>query len=512
MPFINEGDEPVKTIESIYQTASPNDFEIIIIDDCSVDYADGERFNRFKEVIYMRNNEQLGHQVCKTMAAQLAKSQQLFMIDAHMRFRNDNWLNTIVENLIREPHTIFCTTTVALSPDDTEISDSKSRGYGAELQFFTKNNAFKPKFLVEERGDCYEVPCIYGATYCFDKDWFFCLRGFDGLKIWGSTEAYISLKSWFAGGSVKVITPIEIGHIYRKTTPFFNNVNHVLHNQIFVALTVMPELANSILYYLSQFYEMKEALTMIDYDLVCQLKKFYNLLFVRSFDEIRQKLFPVEGSEIVYNELDKVPGLFKSLIESYKQLNLSELLQLGEINKATKGIKFTALYYREQLQNKELRLHYNWLISDAFDDITNSGYVRRLVIEIETKNNAQVSFTNSKKIASSNNFEEVVIHSGELLRVINYWQWLKNVKVIYYSIGGELSVCEITHKNRMYVAEVRLSSKILLTYFQKLFIEKKTLKSTMQTLLNELSIPHEASAALEKNIVSFYQQFEFLEF
>ena len=33
MPFLNEGDEPLRTIQSIYETANPDDLEIIAIQD-----------------------------------------------------------------------------------------------------------------------------------------------------------------------------------------------------------------------------------------------------------------------------------------------------------------------------------------------------------------------------------------------------------------------------------------------------------------------------------------------
>ena len=52
IPFLNEGNWPYKTIQSIYDTSDSQLFEVIAIDDGSKDNYD---FSKFPDVKYIRN-------------------------------------------------------------------------------------------------------------------------------------------------------------------------------------------------------------------------------------------------------------------------------------------------------------------------------------------------------------------------------------------------------------------------------------------------------------------------
>lgn len=63
--------------------------------------------------------------------------------------------------------------------------------------------ASKPTIIGEK--DYYEIPCVLGANYGISLNWFKTLKGFEGLKMWGSLEPFLSLKSWLAGGKCFVM-------------------------------------------------------------------------------------------------------------------------------------------------------------------------------------------------------------------------------------------------------------------------------------------------------------------
>jgi len=163
MPFLNEGNEPINTISGIYSTCNPNLIEIIAIDDCStLSYTD---FSLFPDVKVIRNNNRIGVAACRHKAALLAQTPNLLIIDGHMRFRDDNWIERITTALEKEPETLFCTTCVALKSDQMEMEKSGQKYFGANLKLVdeTQQNSIiagqiiEPKWAKEKVENIYEI-------------------------------------------------------------------------------------------------------------------------------------------------------------------------------------------------------------------------------------------------------------------------------------------------------------------------------------------------------------------
>jgi len=57
-----------------------------------------------------------------------------------------------------------------------------------------------------------KVPCVLGACYVMNTEWYRYLKGFLGHRMWGTLEPYISMKSWLAGGDCKMVD-VEANHI-----------------------------------------------------------------------------------------------------------------------------------------------------------------------------------------------------------------------------------------------------------------------------------------------------------
>lgn len=240
MPFLNEGEEPLNTIKSIYATCEKEAVQIIAIDDCSTSTCTD--FSEFPEVTVIRNAQRRGSGAAKHQGVLLAQTKHVLIIDGHMRFRNDGWLERITEALRREPTTLFCTTSVRLSKEDMQITEDKRRYFGANLVLVDQDNQhstsaqqiIEPKWADEKPERDYEIQCILGANYAVNRDWFLKLRGFDGLQKWGTEEAFLSIKSWMAGGKCKILKDIEIGHMYREEAPYITPSSHLFFNKIWM--------------------------------------------------------------------------------------------------------------------------------------------------------------------------------------------------------------------------------------------------------------------------------------
>jgi polypeptide N-acetylgalactosaminyltransferase len=245
IPFLNEGRQPLLTIQSILDTCGGTPIEIIAIDDASDHLTD---MTPYPFVRLVRHSLRLGSGASKHEGVLLASSDYVLIIDAHMRFRNDNWAATLIDALDRCPTSIYCTTCVQLSDDQTSMSAAVGRYYGASLRLVNDGeidqsvagHILEPRWAQRQSGSEYEVACILGAAYAVRKTWFTRLRGLEGLQKWGAEEAYLSLKSWMAGGDSKILTSVEIGHLFRKRAPYVTPVFHMYFNKLLLCDTLFP--------------------------------------------------------------------------------------------------------------------------------------------------------------------------------------------------------------------------------------------------------------------------------
>jgi len=249
MAFRNEGIEPEMTVRSILETCGKAGIEILAINDCSDEEKD---FSQYPQVRYISNIERLGVTVCRDLGVDEARSENVLIIDAHMRFKKDNWVDKGVEAIEKNPASIFCTTSVDISgnfdlkqavlPIDHGLP--YYAGCGLKLFLTQKDNPRRPgsyrniiesKWAEERYGKMHQIPCLMGSNYFFKKTWYQKLHGFKGLKTWGNSEPFLSLKSWLAGGDVKVMKDIEIGHLYRRKNPNAVPDEHIIYNKAVTA-------------------------------------------------------------------------------------------------------------------------------------------------------------------------------------------------------------------------------------------------------------------------------------
>ncbi|UCH92605.1 MAG: glycosyltransferase [Candidatus Aminicenantes bacterium] len=279
MAFRNEGSEPDMTIKSILETCANSRIEILAINDCSDQEKD---FSQYPRVRYICNKERLGITVCRDLGVDEVRSENVLIIDAHMRFGKDNWLEKGIEAIEKNPGSIFCTKSIDIGSGNFDLTQTVLPlnhglpyyvGCGLKLFLTQKDNPSRPgnyrniiesKWAEERDGKIYQVPCLMGANYFFKKAWYQKLHGFRGLKTWGNSEPFLSLKSWLAGGDVRIIKDIEIGHLYRKKNPNPVLREHIIYNKAVTAkILFTPDLAGELINFLEDnpgFDKAKEQL------------------------------------------------------------------------------------------------------------------------------------------------------------------------------------------------------------------------------------------------------------
>lgn len=246
MPYLNEKDEPKLTIDSIYQTANPDYFNIIAIDDNSKEISS---IPLKKEIKQIRNKERIGVNACIQMGINQAETPNVLIIDGHMRFPQ-GWFNTLMECVTREPETAWCMSCMQLGYGNMDLTKARTEYTGATLLLVDKEanvnrparEVLEPKWMPTKKDEMeYEIPCILGANYFFSKEWLTHIKGLEGLKTWGTEEPYFSLKTWMAGGKCKITRRIRIGHKFRDAAPYATQVWTMVYNKIYLCKTILPD-------------------------------------------------------------------------------------------------------------------------------------------------------------------------------------------------------------------------------------------------------------------------------
>jgi len=259
MAHLNEGDEPIETVRSILETTPPGLVEIVAVDDCSESgkATDLAKLSAMSAVRSSRNEKRMGLFWCKDWLVSQAKTPNLMIIDAHMRFKKDNWAEKMLESIDAEPETIFCTTCLGLGwkggPDrerrPLDVNKPNGRYFGATIVIRGKCNTrggkriqwLEPKWQRNMGETVYELPCVLGANYGLAKSWWNRIGGLRGLRAWGGQEAALSLRTWGAGGKCKIRTDIEIGHLFRHAAPYRPAFDAIWYNKMRMALTLLPK-------------------------------------------------------------------------------------------------------------------------------------------------------------------------------------------------------------------------------------------------------------------------------
>lgn len=302
IPHLNEPDNDVyNTVKSIYETANPDLFKIITIDDCSEEKY-RVNLSEFKDVRQIRNNERIGVDGCRHLGGSMCDTDNLLVLDCHMRFQKQSeWLTKMIDACQKETDTIFCSTSLGLGYGNMDLCRHNGRYWGADLMIFDKKadpnrqsrECLEPKWRgKEEKGEIYEIPIVLGAVYFMTKKRFDFLHGFSGLKMWGSSEVWISLKNFMAGGVNKIHTGIEVGHRYRDNSPFSTGIHFLYFNKAYICKTIFPEdLGNRILDCLPKDVNLKNAMQLIEKNKVEieEERKYYNGIFTRTIFDFCNK-------------------------------------------------------------------------------------------------------------------------------------------------------------------------------------------------------------------------------
>ena len=243
IPFFNEGIELFNTVTNIRATVKES-VDIIVINDHSDDGIDYREMLEGLSVHYVENPYRMGPAVSKEKGVQCSTTPFFILLDAHMRFYQNDWADIIIEELENNSRQVTCCQTKALKKIDGIVQETKTgTTYGAFVYLGVKQYMpmsvwnSNPNVLALQDN---HIMCVLGATYASSKTYWNQINGFRGLVGYGCEEALISLKAWIEGGRCKLIPNVVVGHIYKDKCTYSLIGPCYIYNYLFIAHLLFP--------------------------------------------------------------------------------------------------------------------------------------------------------------------------------------------------------------------------------------------------------------------------------
>jgi len=296
IPYLNEGQEVARTVESIYETSDPGSVKVMAVDDKSGAMSMGLEDYPYLERI--RNKNRLGVDGCRTLGGYLARTKYIMLLDAHCRFIHDDWAGQILAELRRSPQAILSPVSIFLKQTMKDMNGSSHMGVGARLNLTNEKDPrqiLEPKWRLKAEDNNEPVQDLQiplGGAYAMSAEWFKYIKGLEGLRTWGSSETLLGLKSWMAGGSVKYMSQVRVGHIYRDATPYPIPWPDLIYNKILLCMLLLdPKSGATLINEIPESQAKSQAMEMIGKNIaiIQEMRKEFIKIQVISFEDLMER-------------------------------------------------------------------------------------------------------------------------------------------------------------------------------------------------------------------------------
>lgn len=292
-PTFQDCDEAVATATSIRETAGDL-VKIVCIDDGH----DAPNFTKELNVTYLKNSQRIGSPASRHLGAMIANRDYIVQCDSHVRFCI-GWFEQLQRGIEAHPGAVFCAKMLALETGCMELENHKGSYHGATWCFNGMENN-RPKIFEAvwnnfQPGDLYELPAVMGSTYAYPREFYLKLSPHRFLRSFGLEEESLSLKTWLAGGEIRMMKEFVIGHKFRtaKERPQYSIKRHeLIYNKIFLILTCLPkQYQERLIGRFKQDGDFRMAMSLIRNDAhLIEVEREHNRqIFTVSFDDFLKK-------------------------------------------------------------------------------------------------------------------------------------------------------------------------------------------------------------------------------
>lgn len=228
-PVKNEGENIKNTLDSLLNTKTFYNIEVIVVDDGCVDGCCDFLNNNPIENVKLVHADSVGLPMARNIGGDHANGKYLIFCDAHLFFE-DYWIDRLLLPIIAG-------IADAVNPGIADAANPSNVGYG-----YTWNHELEPKWNVGKK-DLFASPLLAGGCFAITKEVFEDIGGFErGFRIWGKDDEEISFKLWLFGYRCYVVPSVKILHIFRTgTIPFAFTWDDVNYNIMRMAYSHLNE-------------------------------------------------------------------------------------------------------------------------------------------------------------------------------------------------------------------------------------------------------------------------------
>lgn len=227
VPCKNEINNLNWTVDSIMKSKNSLNFELIVVDDASMDLSteflrQDINKNIYKDVILIKTNN-IGAAQARNAGGKVARGKYLFFCDAHVKVP-DGWLDSLVDTLRNSNASL-------VAPCIADISNTSAAGYGQ-----TWDNRLKVTWLTNNPKNVVEIPIACGCAFGITKEAFEKIHGFDKFfQVWGKEDEELCFKAWLYGYRTVVNPEVKVQHLFRPKHPYQVTMSNVTYNMLCLA-------------------------------------------------------------------------------------------------------------------------------------------------------------------------------------------------------------------------------------------------------------------------------------
>ena len=305
IPHYNDVATTIGTLDSLYSTIDidMDKFEVIVVDDGSQEKIPSD-YKWCPNASYVHHFTNLGVGQAFDLGVRLASAENIILMGADIRFKNNGWASRMLKVIDKEPEALiatacgstineskhYCGADVIFKLSAEQLSDNHPR---KGVQNYKA--VFEGKWRGQTGRGVYPVPSLMGAFYGVKKRWYEYIRGFELHYIWGSLEPYISLKSWILGGKVLVDTENKTYHMWR-TPQRSARFDALMYNQILISSVVMYNYGKK---YVDYLYDRHSSTYIIASDIARNRQA--EIAYLAEYIKDRRVMEPKELEELMVN-------------------------------------------------------------------------------------------------------------------------------------------------------------------------------------------------------------------
>lgn len=165
----------------------------------------------------VRNEKRLGPARSRHIGANMVTDGVIMFCDSHMVFPQ-NW-RRLCEVAILQPNALWCSVYRSNKIFNSFWHDTHLIG-GADFYYWRHNGeSFSFCDLLPRRyvplDDFMPVPCVLGGCYLIDAEYYLDVANMNPLVGYGCEESWMAWSVWLDGGTVNVITGLQVTHLYQ---------------------------------------------------------------------------------------------------------------------------------------------------------------------------------------------------------------------------------------------------------------------------------------------------------